>query len=330
MRYSSRFFLYLPFGILLLLAAVLSIYWIVASRELEKKLDALNGQAIAPGVTLHFAKREVGGFPFRLDAVMEKVILEVKRANGPMRWSAEKFALHVLSYAPGPMVFEAAGKQTLEWTGENAVAKRFEFQSASLRASAVRHDGRLSRFDLDSTGLRWEGGQALRFQGHIRRNPDADVLDFAITGDGVQVKDSPFGAQFAHAAITGTVSDADAFDALMTGSEDWRVALERWRARKNSRAETQTKISATNAQVSAKGSLWLDRYHRPTGKADAHVTLALPRLDFAQSDGADSLSASLLAIAAASASTPATVPISIADGYVRVGGLPAASAPPLY
>src|SRR5579862_5756696 len=83
MNYSSRFFLYAPFGLLLLVAFAAGTRWWVVAGALETHLDAMQRGEAMPGVTVRYGKRSVGGFPFRLEAVLDDLSVQVATADGP-------------------------------------------------------------------------------------------------------------------------------------------------------------------------------------------------------------------------------------------------------
>ncbi|HEY0301368.1 MAG TPA: DUF2125 domain-containing protein, partial [Rhizomicrobium sp.] len=82
MKYSSRFFLYAPLALFLVLAAGAGVMWWVAASTLSARLDALNGKQAMPGVTLRFASKSVAGFPFNLDVVFRDFRIEIATPQG--------------------------------------------------------------------------------------------------------------------------------------------------------------------------------------------------------------------------------------------------------
>ena len=52
MQYSSRFWLYAPFMLVLVLAGLVVIHWYQASNAFEKKLAEIKGQPAIPGIVL--------------------------------------------------------------------------------------------------------------------------------------------------------------------------------------------------------------------------------------------------------------------------------------
>ncbi len=273
MRYSSRFFLYLPVTIVVLLFAAAAIYWHYAAQALEQRLDALNGHAVAPGITLRFASKEIGGFPFRLDAVLGNVSIEVARGRGPVRWQAERFAAHALSYLPSQILFEAAGKQLLSWVAQDGAQRTLPFETGSTHASVVLREGRVARFDLDIVAARWEGGDAARLQFHTRRDPSADALDIVASGDLIHPEASPLGKEIRSARLAGRFVKAGALDPPLGGHQDWRAALTRWRDAGGAFAIDRLEASASGSDIAANGSLRLDAYNRPEGALRARMKL---------------------------------------------------------
>jgi len=146
MRYSSRFFLYAPFLVLIVIAIAAMLRWWTVADAFESWLLHANGREIAPGIRLRFASEEMGGFPFRVDTV-----LSGRRARGEVRarigfLARRRFAIHGLTYGRVQEIFEAGGVQTLSWTMPGGAAGRLVFTPGSLRASAILAEGALARF----------------------------------------------------------------------------------------------------------------------------------------------------------------------------------------
>ena len=119
MRYSSRFFLYAPLAVVLLLFALAGGRWWSMASALSARLEAENGREIVPGVLFHFAAKRISGFPFSLDSELSDVTLAMGTATGTTVWHSEKFASHRLTYGRDETIFEAAGKQSLQWGGKS-------------------------------------------------------------------------------------------------------------------------------------------------------------------------------------------------------------------
>src|SRR5665213_354287 len=98
MRYSSRFFLYAPLALLLLLTAAVVIHWWKVAGALDTRLKAMKGHEAVPGVTLDWANLTISGFPFRLDVMFDGLSVKGAGPHGPFAWKGDKFAVHALTY----------------------------------------------------------------------------------------------------------------------------------------------------------------------------------------------------------------------------------------
>jgi hypothetical protein len=276
MNFSSRFFLYAPLALLLLIGAAAGAYWWHVAGALEKRLDAMQAREAMPGVTVRYASRHVSGFPFNLDVVFTDFRVTVATGHGPATWRAENFALHALTYGRDETIFEAAGKQSLAWTDTAGHPHLIPFESGALHASAIRDAVGLSRFDLDIVGFGSPAFTAARLQLHIRHVTDGNRFDVFTSGD--QLHLSPmlrgaFGDELQLIALQGNVSQASVFDALRAGKTDWRSALEDWRnAPGRFRFEPFELRWANGLDMMGHGAMVLDGARRPEGIVDFKIT----------------------------------------------------------
>jgi len=225
-KYSSRFWLYAPTGLFVLLAAAVMIHWWTLASALEKKLAALKGHEAIPGITLNWDKAEVGGFPFRLDANFQNLRVAGQAAHGPFSWRSEKFAMHGLSYGRSQDVYEAAGRQQISWTDSNGESRAASFQAGSMRGSSILGRKGLTRFDLDVAELGGPDFTLTRFQFHMRRGLDGNSLDMMVSIDGL-----PAGTKKpVHRQLYLTLAKAEPLLPLLGGEVSWPHAVQRWRA----------------------------------------------------------------------------------------------------
>jgi len=248
MRYSSRFFLYAPLGLFLLLAAWVSVHWRLAASAFAAKLDAVNGHEIMPGVTLTFATRRTTGFPFSLDTQFRGLTLSVATPHGPTRWHTAEFAMHSLTYGRNETIFEAAGPQSLSWSGADGQRRTLSFAVGSLRASAILRKGVLARFDLDLVGFGSKEFTAQRLQFHLRR-AGPGRLDLYVETDALQAPDCP--GLPAGRRLTGTLTVAEALGPLLAGDTDWQSAVAAWRAARGRTAFSGTAFAIPAEQLVA-------------------------------------------------------------------------------
>lgn len=237
MRYSSRFFLYAPLAVVLILFALAGAHWWSMASALSARLEAENGREIMPGVLFHFAAKRISGFPFSLDSELSDVTLAMGTATGTTLWRSEKFAMHRLTYGRDETIFEAAGKQSLQWGG-----KRLDFAVGALHASAIVSHGALARFDFDLIGFGSRTFTAKRLQLHARHNgPLAEVL---VEADGMATKDCHLPAAL---RATVRISKADSLAALLAGQRYWNEGLAGWR-RQGGAATTPSRLGTIAAE----------------------------------------------------------------------------------
>lgn len=228
MRYSHRFFLYAPIGMLLLLAATVMAYWKHAADSFDARLTQSNGHEIMPGVRFIYASRSMGGFPFRLDSLIDGLSIQLETDAGPLGWRTQHFAMHMLDYDQSQQIFEADGTQSISWTDDSGSPHVASFVPGTLRASAITSGGGLSRFDMDVVGLNAPNLSGDRLQLHIRHDPVRNALDFVMQGDQLRLACSKGTAASRDLTVEGQIVPADSFRGLLEGRSDWRSAYNGW------------------------------------------------------------------------------------------------------
>lgn len=225
MRYSSRFWLYAPLTAFLTLAVVVAIHWWFAAKAFEQTLAAIKGHEALPGITLDWRKTDVGGFPFRIDASFDGFSVTGRAAHGPFTWTSEEFALHGLTYGQRKTVYEAAGKQHLQWVSADGKTHSADFLPGTLRASTLVDARGLAWADLDIIGADGQAFTARRLQFHMRRDPDRKDLDVMVRAD--DWKGGGSAAPLAETYVT--LSAAAPLMALLAGKASWPDAVQDWR-----------------------------------------------------------------------------------------------------
>lgn len=268
MSFSHRFFLYGPFALFLALVIGVSLYWWQGATRLSARLDALNGHAVAPGVTVHFGSKRIAGFPFRLDAIFGDFTLQIPGAHGPVTWHAERFATHRLTYASDVTVLEASGREDLDWTDDDGAHRHVAFTPGLLRASAVIDDDRLRRFDLDAVALASDRFAASRAQFHLRHDPVYDALDIVAELQGVRFagdEAAGFANGISFARVEGRLAPGTPFAALLDGRGDWKSVVETWRRQQGGFKVDEAAILWDKCQATSSGAVALDDDHRLAG-----------------------------------------------------------------
>ena len=284
MSYSNRIWIYGPVGLLLLVVILYSVFWRVQADMLAARLDSANGGEILPGIVFSFAEKSVGGFPFRLDAVLEGVTFTDRRPDGETSWRSERMAAHRLTYRNNLYVLEVAGLQSFELPGEPGQPSRVtHITPAIARASAILQDGRLARFDLDLQNVEAKDARAApeenrtfragRLQFHMmgRDNDTIDVafkVENATIGEGYKPK---LAGTLALADLRGRVSQAASFELLERGGGSLTDALEHWRQNGGMLAVERLALDWAGIKTDLNGSLGVDGSHRLEGELTGAV-----------------------------------------------------------
>jgi hypothetical protein len=270
MSYSSRIYIYGPVGLLLLIVVLYSVFWRVQADTLSARLDRANGGEVIPGITFAFAGKTVGGYPFRLDAVLSGVTFSHQSPEGETAWRTEQLALHALSYNLDRYIFEVTGLQSFERPpmAQGNVPRVIYVTPAIARASAILSNGKLARFDVDL----WEPQakdatqgadpkrslSAGRAQLHLLARPD-DTIDVA-----AQINNARIGAGYAAAQadvtlalidLRGKLTESSAFDGLIAGALSIAEAAQAWRARMGALSISDLTLNWPNARADLKGDL---------------------------------------------------------------------------
>lgn len=341
MKYSSRFFLYAPLALFLLLAAGAGTYWWMVASALSKTLDALNGHEAMPGVTLSFTSKSVSGFPFNLDVELDGVTLTVATPHGPSSWKAEKFALHALTYGREQMIFEIAGHQQASWTDLDGHKHVMPFETGELHASAIMGKAGLSRLDIDLVGFGSPALTAGRAQLHARVAPEGHGIDIAAGADAVRLSPALAGAlgpDIKQVRIDAAAVPAKAFDGLRAGKSGWTDALEDWRKGNGQLRVASLQIDWAHVSAMGKGMLALDDRHFVSGLLDFKIAGFDRVIDRARRGGltGDSLHGlvpALLMRAAKAGANPdgrMGAVVGFNAGIVSIGDVPATTEEPLY
>ena len=336
MNYSHRFFLYAPVAAIVALAAAVSIYWFVVAHDFSKRLEALNGHNIAPGISFHYDSKSIGGFPFRVDAVLQNMRITINAPHGPAVWQTEHFALHMLDYGRLQLVLEAAGKQALIWHDAKGETRSIAFTPALLRASAIAHGDRISRFDIELFGADTKALSVAHTELHIRRAPHADALDIVFMADDVHLSPSlqaGLGGRIAKLRLGGRITPAREWSAFLSGKSDWRSAAGHWRTDSGAFDVARLEIDWGKTKTTGSGLLTLDATRRPKGLIHLKIAGYEALVRAAQQHSGTNLFSGLKAQAAQAGKTsggPLPVTLAFKDGLAYAGHTPAGFLEPLY
>jgi hypothetical protein len=274
MSYSNRIFIYGPVGLLLLIVVLYSVYWRVQADTLSARLDRANGGEVIPGIKFAFAEKSVGGYPFRLDAVLSGVSFSQATNAGEATWRTEKLALHSQSYGRNRYLFEVTGLQSFSLPPQKpgGPPREILLTPAIARASAILRDGRLVRFDLDLLELQGKdatpgadangNASADRAQLHLLARAD-NTVDVAMKFDNARIGAD---AELPLIDLRGKLMAGEAFTPLTAGQTSPADAATAWRDRMGTFSVTALSLNWPDARAILKGDLTLNAQDRLTGR----------------------------------------------------------------
>lgn len=265
----SRFWLYAPFVLLLLVAMAWSAAWFAIRNRVGEAFDGWLAREASLGRQWTCQDRRIAGYPFRIEMICGALSLR----SGPVTASFGRVEAVAQIYQPRLVIAEIEGPLSLS-DGKVSAQATWELLQTSVH---VRDTG-LQRFSLAArapnatvTGLAPQAvsASAESLELHARPNParrtdkayDAALL---LQQAKVPALDALIGGnEPTNLSANLTVSEAEGFRGRPITDE-----LERWR-----RAGGRLDIAALSAtkgprRLEAKGDLRLDEMHRPAGNLE--------------------------------------------------------------
>src|SRR4051812_47509891 len=167
----SRFWLFAPFVLLLLIAVAWSVAWYVLEQRAVEGLDEFMSREAQAGRQWTCADRSVGGYPFRIEVSCSTLAVQ----RGEARASVGRVLTVAPVYQPRLVIAEAAGP--LQVTSGDM---RLEAQWRLLQTSLHLEDRGLPRASLVADGASVRGAglspsdfaaAAERVEAHLRPDP---------------------------------------------------------------------------------------------------------------------------------------------------------------
>ncbi|QFU17835.1 DUF2125 domain-containing protein [Microvirga thermotolerans] len=263
---SSRFWLYTPFVLLVLVAVGWSAAWLAIRSRASDSIDAWFGLEAKAGRQWTCSDRTVGGFPFRIEVTCGALSL----THGAVTASFGRVEAVAQVYQPRFVITEIEGP--FRWTdGTVAVEGRWDLLQTSVHATAAGLQ-RLSAVarnpSVTVTGLTPDpvavSGRAMEL--HVRPDPArgqerAYDVAFSVEQAKVPLLDGLIGgAEPTDLQADLTVSQAEGFRGRPLAEE-----LERWRSDGGRLTVEMLSVSKGARRMEAKGELGLDPQHRPAG-----------------------------------------------------------------
>lgn len=256
-RKPSRFPIYGPFVLLLVFIAAWSWAWFQARAEVARRMDQGVEALRAAGYEVSWARRDLGGYPFRLD-----VTLTAPRIRDRSGWALSAPRLEGEAFMHAPTNWMIAAPQGLTFVrplgGPVTVSGRLVRMSLSHLTNHppnVSFEGTGLTFTTPAGARPFGLSTAERVEFHLRQAP-AEVGDEAGVWLSVEqgkaqlsgllgriAGDKPISIQW-----DGRVSQASAF-----AGRSWADAVRHWRAAGGRMAVKRGALTAGDALIEANG-----------------------------------------------------------------------------
>ncbi len=279
----SRVGLYLPSGLLLMVALAWSGFWFYASRMAERGMGDWIIAEAAAGRSWTCADQAIGGFPFRIELRCASVSLATFAEGKPVQMRLGGLTALTQIYSPKLVLADLTAPFTIESDG---VSSSLTWEG--LRAS-IRFAGQAQRLSLAATQprLNWRDGAGIAYdveakaaEFHLRTDSERPAEERAIDL-AVSLLEARLPAADAFSGgkdkVTLELSGA-ATQALQLSAQSARLMLEAWRSNGGSLVIDAAKISKGNLQVDAKGRLGLDAARRVQGELNVAAKGLAPLL----------------------------------------------------
>ena len=275
---SSRFWLFAPIALLILVAIGWTIAWFVIRDRTAAGLDAFRAAEERAGKAM-----DLQG-PLHLPATRSGVEVScaelgvVRDGQSPVSLGRVESVAQV--YQPRFVITEIDGPMTAS-DGRVTVQGSWRLLEASVRST---RDG-LQRLSLVADAPRFTVAGAApedvvvsadRFEAHLRPNlsrPQEEAYDVALRLQGASLP--ALDAFFSDAAPTSLETDLTATRAAGFAGRPLPAEIERWRAAGGKLDILEFSLKKGGKRVDAKGTLFLDDLHRPAGE----ITLATAGLE---------------------------------------------------
>jgi hypothetical protein len=263
----SRFWLYAPFVLLLLLAIAWSVAWFVIRNRTAEALDGWIAAEARAGREWTCADRRIAGYPFRIEVICNA--LDLKRGAVSASFGRTEAVAQV--YQPRRIITEVAGPLRVT-DGTVTVQGSWDLLQASLNTSArgiqrVSLAANAPKMTVTGFPAGEIAGSGKRLELHVRPNPSraaeqaADVAA-SVTEARIPLLDALIGgAEATNLNADVTVTQVDGFKGGTLAEE-----MELWRKAGGKLDILMLAATKGTRQIETKGELRLDEQHRPAGQ----------------------------------------------------------------
>ena len=332
----SRFWLFAPFVVLLIAAALWSGYWLWLQGQTVRQLDAASAQFRTAGYELAWRERRVGGYPFRLD-----VTLSDARLADPSGWVLEipKFEAEAFAFSPDHWVMAAPAGLTFfrpVGGGVTVIGK-------TLRASLNNLKSTPPSFSLEGSDLIFTPSpgakpfalaRAQHLEFHLRPGPDDQgAMLFKILGG--QAAPDGFLGRVAENKPMSIIWDSLFTKAGKFRGQTWVAAARAWSEQGGTLIVRQAGLTAGSASLGAQsGTLGADTEGLLTGSLKMTARGAPEVLNALAEEGLISplaaMSANAVAIANLAPGHTANLTVTFQAGRITLGPVALGPAPRVY
>src|SRR5262245_1498701 len=268
---AHRFWLFLPFAAVVVIAGAWSAFWLVAAQRAEAVITTWLQDEARRGRIHSCGERTSGGYPFRIEVRCTDPTVQLTTAEPARVLRAKELRGVAQVYDPGLIIAEISGPLAVSEPGQPPAWRAgWRLAQASLRGVA----GRPERPSVAPDGINhervdgaapetWAAADHLEF--HLRRNPEAPAdkprIDFAAQLAGATVPAAPL--------LAGKPLDAEV-TALVSGLNDLgpkpaATRLKEWQAAGGRLAVNRLRVQQGDAVATAVGDVGLSAAGRPDG-----------------------------------------------------------------
>lgn len=348
----------LMIGGLAALLAGYALFWFVAAHRFENRILTIIQERRAMGLEITYDDLSVGGFPYRLEALIENVRVSGKAPNGgeALQWSAHtpRFAAVVLPWRPRHAVtfmdeatleLRRAGtsldrltahqvRNSLVVNGSGA-SERLSMTAASVAAQGKELAG--SGFKMEAAEAHWRAAYHAATLPRLFPSEEAALQEplqwqFAVRAKNIQdprLAAAPYGPVMESFELVLELHGAG------IGPRATTASITAWRDNGGTVDVPSLTLKWGELDVKLSGSVSLDQQFRLLGALTAEVHGYEPVIDKLQRDGnidaaeAATAKETLRSIADGNDGGRLPVPVTLQGGRMFLGPLPVANLPPL-